>query len=165
MDRRQIAIASALGITVTAIVSALAIQMVGYEPCVLCLRQRIPYYVAIPILAAALASSFAGGKFAGWTRPLMWLGGLCFSVSFVLGVHHVGVEMGWWAGPSSCVTRTFDMSSIDAFAAQIAGTKMVSCNTPSFTLLGFSLAWWNVAVSLVAHIILSAVLVLETRRS
>src|SRR5215213_5038507 len=42
----------------------------GYAPCPLCLQQRIPYYVSIP-----LAVIVAAGALAGWPRK--WLvGGL-----------------------------------------------------------------------------------------
>lgn len=152
LDRRTISTAAALATAVVAIVSALVIQKIGYEPCALCLRQRIPYYAGIPALAAALALGLAGRP--GWSRGMIEIARLCFGISVFLAMHHVGVEQGWWEGPSSCVTRTMDMSSLDAFASQISNTKMVSCNTPTFTLLGFSLAWWNLAGSLAIHSIL-----------
>lgn len=164
LDRKTIATAAALTTAAVAIVSALVIQMIGYEPCVLCLRQRIPYYVGLPILAAALGLGLAGSRFAGWSRGMIELARLCFGISVILAVHHVGVEQGWWEGPSSCVTRTMDMSSIDAFAAQISNTKMVSCNTPTFTMLGFSLSWWNLAASFAIHGILSYGIFTGTRR-
>jgi disulfide bond formation protein DsbB len=151
LERRTIATAAALATAAVAIVSALVIQKIGYEPCVLCLRQRIPYYAGVPVLAAALGLGLARSRFKGWSRGMIELARLCFGISVILAAHHVGVEQGWWEGPSSCVTRTMDMSSLNAFAAQIAGTKMVSCNTPTFTLLGFSLAWWNLAVSVAIH--------------
>lgn len=154
LDRRTIATAAALATAVVAIVSALVIQKIGYEPCVLCLRQRIPYYAGIPALVVALGLGLSGSRFAGWQRGMIELARLCFGISVILAAHHVGVEQGWWEGPTSCVTRTMDMSSLDAFASQISNTKMVSCNTPTFTLLGFSLAWWNLAVSFAIHSIL-----------
>lgn len=155
----------ALAIASAALVAAWGIQYLGYEPCVLCLRQRIPYYVGIPVLAVALALSLAGTRHSGWSRGMTELAKLCFGISAILAAHHVGVEQGWWEGPSSCVSRTMDMSSLEAFAAQISGIKMVSCNTPSFTLMGASLAWWNLAVSLAIHSILFFGNFKETRRS
>lgn len=140
--------AAALATASAALVAAWGIQWIGYEPCVLCLRQRIPYYVGIPLLAlAAGLETFGGRKLertAGW---LVVAALACFAVSAVLGGNHAGVEQGWWDGPSSCVTRSFDTTSLDAFAAQLGATRMVSCSTPSFTIFGLSLAWWNIAVS------------------
>ncbi len=164
LEKRMVVTAAALATATVAIVSALVIQKIGYEPCVLCLRQRIPYYVGIPILVAAFGLALAGARFEVWSRGMMALAKLCFFISIVLAAHHVGVEQGWWEGPTSCVTRSFDMSSLDAFSTQISATPMVSCNTPSFTLMGFSLAWWNVAVSFAIHGILSYGIFTGTRR-
>lgn len=140
--------AAALATASAALAAAWVIQWIGYEPCVLCLRQRIPYYLGIPLLALAAGFETFGGRklerAAGW---LVVAALACFAVSVLLGGNHAGVEQGWWDGPSTCVTRSFDTTSLDAFAAQLGATKMVSCNTPSFTLLGVSLAWWNIAVS------------------
>jgi disulfide bond formation protein DsbB len=155
LDSRNSTAAAALAVAAVAIASALFIESIGYEPCVLCLRQRYPYYVALPVLAAAIGFGMAGSRFAGWSRGMLQIARFCFSISFVLAGYHVGVEQGLWEGPSSCVTRALDMSSLDAFAAQISNTMMVSCNTPTFTLLGFSLAWWNLAVSFLIHAILA----------
>ncbi len=164
LDRRTIATAAALTTAAVAIVSAFVIQEIGYEPCVLCLRQRIPYYVGIPALAAALGLGLAGSRLSAWSRGMIELARLCFGISVILAAHHVGVEQGWWEGPSSCVTHTMDISSLDAFASQISNTKMVSCNTPTFTLLGFSLAWWNLAVSFAINSILFYGIFTGTRR-
>ncbi|NTF17892.1 disulfide bond formation protein B [Agrobacterium rubi] len=147
---------AALATASVAILSAWGIQWFGYEPCVLCLRQRIPYYVGIPLMALALGiGRYGGDRLQCAVRPLLFLALACFAVSTVLAGNHGGVEQGWWEGPSSCVTRSLDTSSLDAFAAQLGSTRMVSCNTPSFTMLGFSLAWWNVAVSAMVSGLLS----------
>jgi disulfide bond formation protein DsbB len=156
--------AAALALASAAIVSAFVIQWIGFEPCVLCLRQRIPYYVGIPVLAAAVIASPSAGRLNSLARPLAVIAVVCFVISAVLGINHAGVEQGLWEGPATCVTRTLDTSSLEAFAAQIGATKMVSCNTPSFTLLGFSLAWWNLAVSAGITCILSYGILIGGRR-
>ena len=68
----------------------------GLAPCPLCLRQPIPYYLAIPIALAAAVLPVR------WTRRGLGVLALIFLVSAGLGVHHAGVEWGWWAGPSDC---------------------------------------------------------------
>jgi Disulfide bond formation protein DsbB len=147
---------AALIAATSALAAAWVIQWYGFEPCVLCLRQRIPYYVGIPLLAAAFAVERLGKEGARKAGGRLLAAALaCFAISAILGGHHAGVEQGYWDGPASCVSRTFDTSSLDAFAAQLGATKMISCNTPSFTMLGFSLAWWNLAVSAAVAGILS----------
>ena len=73
----------------------------GYIPCKLCLAQRTPYYVGVPLMAVALISSAL--NWPTWlTRLLLLAGGLLMVYSLYLGVHHAGVEWGWWAGPTDC---------------------------------------------------------------
>ena len=61
----------------------------GYDPCPLCLQQRIPYYVVIP-----LAVIVAFGARAGWPRPWLATGlaliALAMLVGAGLGVYHAG---------------------------------------------------------------------------
>lgn len=152
-DRRTLTAAAALATATVSIMSAFFIQWIGYEPCALCLRQRIPYYVGIPLVAASLVLGFTRKKAGAW--PARLAAAACFAISAILGAHHAGVEQGFWEGPARCVSRTLDTSTLEAFAAQIGAMKMVSCNTPSFTLLGLSLAWWNLAVSALVSGILS----------
>lgn len=146
----------ALATATAALAAAWVIQWMGYEPCVLCLRQRMPYYVGIPLLALALCLEASGSpRMVSTTRLLLAAALACFAISALLAGRHAGVEQGWWEGPASCVTRAFDTSSLNAFAAQLGSTKMVSCNTPSFTMLGFSLAGWNLAASVMVSWLLS----------
>lgn len=144
--RRNAATAS-LVLACGALASAFAIQRIGYEPCELCLRQRIPYYAGVPLLVAAVATRRLVPGADRIFSALMAAASIAFLVAFALAAHHLGVEHGLWEGPARCVSRSFDMSSIEAFTAQIGSTPMVSCNVPAFRLLGFSLASWNVLVT------------------
>jgi disulfide bond formation protein DsbB len=70
----------------------------GYLPCKLCLQQRWPYYIAVPL---ALVVAFAPlPRF--WGRVALSLVGLIFLAGAGLGVFHAGVEWGWWPGPNDC---------------------------------------------------------------
>jgi disulfide bond formation protein DsbB len=153
VSRRNASLAALL-VAGSALAAALTIQWAGYEPCELCLRQRLPYYFGLPTLAAAL---LADRLLRAGTRVVSILTGAAlasFLLAFALALHHVGVEHGFWEGPVRCVSRAFDMSSLDAFAAQIGRTPMVSCNVPSYRLIGFSLATWNAAATAVVSILL-----------
>lgn len=84
-------------LAVAAPLFAMASESWGLVPCVLCLWQRWPYWVAagLALLAALLP---------GRARPLL-LGGavLAILVSGGIGVLHAGVEFGWWPSPlASC---------------------------------------------------------------
>jgi disulfide bond formation protein DsbB len=140
---RQAALAVALGAAAT-IGGALVFEHVfGYVPCKLCLIQRNPYYLAIPlgILAALLPPR--------WTRIGLWLLALVFVVSAALGAYHSGVEWGLFAGPSDCGGGAgAGAGNVGDFLNQLQNTRVVSCTEAAWRFLGLSLAGWNAVISL-----------------
>src|SRR5215470_6235218 len=69
--------------------------VLGLAPCPLCLEQRIPYYVAIPLALVVAIAAYAGAP-----RKLLVVGlGLLIIALLVgsgLGVYHSGVEWKLW---------------------------------------------------------------------
>ncbi len=149
-DRHLLLGALAVGLGMAATVgAALGFEHLGgYIPCALCLGQRIPYYVGIPVMAAAALSAGFGGP--SWlTRGLIAAGGLLMLWGLYLGVHHAGVEWGWWQGPADCgvvaPVDTGGQSALDALDAFVPP----SCDVASGRFLGLSFAGWNVVASAV----------------
>jgi disulfide bond formation protein DsbB len=143
LSMRQAALAIALGAAAT-IGGALVFEHVfGYVPCKLCLIQRNPYYIAIPLgLAVALLPP-------RWTRAGLWLLALVFVVSAGLGAYHSGVEWGFFAGPSDCGGGAgAGAGNVGDFLNQLQNTRVVSCTEAAWRFLGLSLAGWNVLISL-----------------
>lgn len=123
-------------------------HLLGYIPCTLCLEQRWPYYIALPIILAALFIS-REANLGRWPTWLMALIGLIFVVSAILGLRHAGVEWGWWAGPSDCGSGGSISGSIDDLNAALSGnTTVVPCDQAAWRLLGISLAGYNFLISL-----------------
>ncbi|SCY58562.1 disulfide bond formation protein B [Microvirga guangxiensis] len=143
LSLRQAALAVALGAAAT-IGGALVFEHVfGYVPCKLCLVQRNPYYIAIPlgIVAALLPPR--------WTRAGLWLLALVFLVSAGLGAYHSGVEWGFFAGPADCGGGSgAGAGNVSDFLNQLQTTRVVSCTEAAWRFLGLSLAGWNVLISL-----------------
>jgi len=139
---RQAALAVAFGAAAT-IGGALVFEHVwGYLPCPLCLTQRKPYYLAIPV---ALALAFMPPR---WTRAGLWLLALIFVVSAGLGTFHAGVEWGFWPGPTDCAgTPSVGAGNVGDFLNQLEKTRVVSCTEAAWRFLGLSLAGWNVLIS------------------
>jgi len=131
--------------------AALAFQHIGgYIPCKLCLGQRTPYYIGVPLMALALLSAALRGP-AIVTRGLLLAGGALMVWSAWLGGFHSGVEWGWWPGPTDCGAVTFPsagngtggiLDQIDAFVPP-------ACDRAAGRFLGLSFAGWNVVASLV----------------
>ena len=134
---------------VVVILSALGFEHIGhYVPCALCLLQRWPYYIGIPIGLLAVLSAAMNAPPAV-TRSLLLLAGLSMIVSAGMGVYHAGAEWKFWDGPSTCAT------SVDAITKN-AGDLLAdmntqhgpSCTDASLRVLGLSFAGWNVITSL-----------------
>ena len=118
-------------------------HILGLAPCPLCLRQRIPYYAAIPVGLAAAALPVRVVRLG-----LIALAAI-FLVSAGLGVHHAGVEWRWWPGPSDCAGAPAPApAGMGDFLNQLQATRVVSCTEAAWRFLGLSLAGWNVLISL-----------------
>lgn len=128
------------------IAGALASQHVfGLVPCKLCLEQRWPYYLGLPVAAAtALAPSGSRASRAG-----LALLALVFLVSAGLGAYHAGVEWGWFVGPSDCGGGSgAGPSGVGDFMRSLDAVRVVSCTEAAFRFAGLSLAGWNALISL-----------------
>jgi len=143
LTARQVALAILLA-SVATIGGALVFEHgFGLRPCKLCLQQRFPYYVA---MAAALAALLVPPR---WQRAALVGLALVFVVSAGMGLHHAGVEWGWWPGPNDCAGAPAPQSgSMGDFLNQLQNTRVVSCTEAAWRFLGLSLAGWNVLISL-----------------
>jgi disulfide bond formation protein DsbB len=117
-----------------------------YKPCPLCLTQRIPYYVAIPIATAVAIAAHLG---TGWR---LLAGGLvlvaiAMLISAGLGVYHSGVEWKWWAGPSDCSGPVTSFGTAGSLLQTIETTPVVRCDEAAWRLFGLSLAGYNALIS------------------
>jgi disulfide bond formation protein DsbB len=129
------------------IATALVLQHgFGYAPCPLCLTQRWPYYLGIP-LAVVLV-----GLAPRLPRPVLVLGLLVlaglFAWGLAVGTYQAGAEWGFWMGPRDC-----SGGNIGALPAEggnlmeaIQQSVVVSCTDPRLRILGISLAGWNAVV-------------------
>jgi disulfide bond formation protein DsbB len=131
----------------------------GLQPCELCLYQRWPYYAAIVATAVALLS---GGDRA--MRAVVALCALLFAASTALAFYHVGVEQHWFAGPSACTGSITGATSIEALKAQLLARQPVSCDAPSWTLFGVSLAGLNLIASALLAVACAAAILRGGRR-
>ncbi|MCX8999961.1 disulfide bond formation protein B [Rhizobiaceae bacterium BDR2-2] len=148
-SRTGLATIASLGIAGT-VGAALGFEHIGgYIPCALCLIQRIPYYVGLPVGILAVLASWFGAP--SWiSRGLLVVLGLIMVVSAGLGVYHAGVEWQFWAGPADCSTS---VNAVTTNALDLLGdldrVKPPSCSEASLRVLGLSFAGWNVITSLV----------------
>ena len=148
-----------------AILTAWGFQILGgYAPCKLCLEQRVPYYIGLPLALLALILLWKGHM-----RSLAMLLLLAVAAVFVygagLGIYQSGAEWGFWPGPVDCGGGAAIPSSAAGMLNALKSTRVVSCTEASWRLLGLSFAGWNaVASAAVALLALVAALGLRARR-
>jgi disulfide bond formation protein DsbB len=135
-------------VSAATILGALYFQYVlHYAPCELCLDERIPYYVGIPLaLVVALAASFQA------PRPLL-ITGLALLVVIMLvgaglGIYHSGVEWKFWPGPAHCSGAINNFGNAGGLMEQMNQTRIVPCDAAAWRLFGISLAGYNALISL-----------------
>jgi disulfide bond formation protein DsbB len=116
-------------------------------PCPLCLEQRIPYYVVIPlslvVAVAALARAPQSIVAAGFAALFV-----AMLISAALGAYHAGVEWRFWAGPTDCSGPMTDFTAKGPLLDQLQSIRVVRCDEAAWRFLGISLAGYNVLVSL-----------------
>jgi disulfide bond formation protein DsbB len=139
------AIAVALGAMATILGAWFFEYILRYAPCPLCLQQRIPYYIAIPLAVIVAAAALKG-------YPHRWLAlglaaiALVMLVSVGLGIHHAGVEWKWWPGPASCAVLG-ELGSGNLLE-RVQNARIIRCDEAAWRFLGLSLAGYNVLISL-----------------
>jgi disulfide bond formation protein DsbB len=123
--------------------------VLGYPPCPLCLQQRIPYYIVIPLsLILAIAARRPAPRWLVAAGMLVIL--LATLTGAVLGGYHAGVEWGFWPGPPDCSGPLADLNSGGgSLLEQLNGNlHIVRCDQAAWRFLGISLAGYNTLISL-----------------
>jgi disulfide bond formation protein DsbB len=126
--------------------------VVKLAPCPLCLTQRIPYHVIIPLsLLLAIAALVRA------PRTLLTVGFAVIAIAaacgVVLGIYHAGVEWHWWPGPADCSGPLTDLRGGGSLLDQLHGVHVVRCDEAAWRFLGLSLAGYNVLISLLLVVV------------
>ena len=138
-------------ISLISIISAFFIEYVlGYQPCNLCLIQRIPYGLFV-ILIALNYFQKKNEKF------IILLLILTSSFSFLISFYHFGIEQGFFKESAVCTTKNIsDVISKDELLKQLQ-LKTVSCKDVTFRIFGFSLTTFNMVISFIIFILLTKI--------
>ncbi|ONG53221.1 disulfide bond formation protein B [Pseudoroseomonas deserti] len=120
----------------------------GLNPCLLCLWQRGPYWVAA-LLALMAVMAMRQPKLA---RVLTALAGIAVLASALVAAVHVGVELKWWpsplpgcAAPNAGAART-----VEEMMNSLAAAPAKPCDEPTFLIPGLpvSMAAMNLLYAL-----------------
>ncbi|MEO0496407.1 MAG: disulfide bond formation protein B [Pseudomonadota bacterium] len=128
--------------------SAWVFQLIGYIPCQVCLWQRVPYYIAGPMLLAVAALSLTSSLPRRAIHGAIVIGLIIIAISGLIGIYHSGVEWGFWPGPESCgVGGTFTTNDAADLLNSLESTKPPACDEAAGRFLGLSFAGWNVVAA------------------
>ena len=137
--------------SLTALISAYFIENVlGQQPCNLCLIERVPYGLSI-ILTSSI---FIIKKNKSFFIVLLLL---TFIFSFSISLYHLGIEQGLFQESSVCGVKNFSENITREELLNRLSEKTVSCKDVTFRIFGLSLTTINVAISILFIITLSKI--------
>jgi disulfide bond formation protein DsbB len=115
----------------------------GLNPCLLCLWQRWPYWVAAALALLAIVLP---------RRAMLALAGVAILTSGAFAVMHVGVEAKWWPSPlPGCMApNAIPGQSVDDILATLSARPAKPCDEPTYLIPGLpiSMAGMNLIYAL-----------------
>ena len=138
-------------ISIVSIISAYFIEYIlGYQPCNLCLIERIPYGLSIILIIMNF-------KFKANEKFFYILLILVFTFSFLISSYHLGIEQGFFQESTVCDTKnTVNTISKEEILKQLS-ERTISCKDVTFKIFGLSLTSINVFISLIIIIFLTKI--------
>ena len=116
--------------------------VLGFDPCILCLYQRIPYFL--------LALAAIGGLALKHTKCFLKLIILIFFSSTLLAAYHAGIERGIFNPTDKCSPTDYMTTGgdFDEMLEKLYSTRLADCAKPAFKIFGVSMTEWNLLLSL-----------------
>ena len=138
-------------VSLFALISAYFIEyLLGYQPCNLCLIERIPYISAMIII-------IINYNFAHLEKYFIFLLALVFLFSTLISLYHLGIEQGFIKESLVCdLKNNSEILSKEEILEQLK-QRMVSCQDVTFKIFGFSLTSFNMIISLLITIVLTKI--------
>ena len=135
-------------ISAVSLISAYFIEYIlGYQPCNLCLIERIPYGLSLILIVLSYISKEN-------ERFIILLLSIIFTFSFLISIYHFGIEQGFFQESDVCISKNAsEITSKEDLLNQLQ-QKKVSCKDVTFRILGFSLTTINIVISLIVLIFL-----------
>lgn len=139
------------------LISTLLIEYVfDFPPCKLCIYQRIPYILII-ILGITLA-------FLRKKKEFLFVFILLQIVNFVIASFHSLVERGVVEYEMNCTSTGADIQTIEELRIFLEKVPIAKCNEILFSIMGLSLANFNLIVSILLITWTCAILKLDEQK-
>lgn len=125
---------------------AYAIQyLLGYQPCNLCIIERIPY--ALSLIIIILNYKFKKNQLFYSVLLL-----LIFSFSFLISVYHIGIEQDLIKESNICTSNNIGLTTKKEVLKSLQEIN-ISCKDVAFKLFGLSLTTYNMMLSILMFLI------------
>ena len=125
---------------------AYVIQYVlGFQPCNLCIIERIPYGLAIVIL---IINFIFKKNYVFYNVLLLQI----FAFSLIISLYHLSIEQGLLNESTLCLSKNIDLLTKEDILNSFQTLK-VSCKDVTIKIFGLSLTTYNVFLSLIIFFI------------
>ena len=150
--KKKIYLKSIFLISFIAVISAYFIEYIlGYQPCNLCIIERIPYILSLILLLINF-------KFSIREKYLILLLIIIFVFSLVVSLYHFGIEQGFFQESFICdIKDGSNILSKNELLAELQ-QKTISCKDVTFRIFGFSLTTINIIISFIIITLLTIIL-------
>ena len=140
-------------ISLVAIISAFYLEhILGYQPCNLCLIERIPYGLSLIVL-------IINYKFKINQKYLILLLILIFFILLMISTYHFGIEQGFFQESLICNLKDgANILSKEELLKELQ-KKTVSCKDVTLRIFGFSLTTVNIFLSLLLVILITKIFI------
>ena len=129
------------------LISAYVIEYIlGYQPCRLCLYERIPYFLAVFLIIKIFFIKI-------YERETLLILSLVFIISTCLAFYHFGIEQGFFKESLACTTGNLSENITKEELLEQLSQNIISCKDVSFRIFGLSLAAINTIFSLILSVI------------
>ena len=138
-------------ISLISLISAYFIEyFLGYQPCNLCLIERIPYWLGIILII--LNYSFNKNEYF-----IILLLILIFSFSLIISLYHFGIEQGFFEESAVCGIKDFNENLTKEDLLIQLKEQVISCKDVTFRIFGLSLTSINMLFSLLIFVMLTTI--------
>jgi disulfide bond formation protein DsbB len=116
--------------------------ILGFEPCILCLYQRIPYFLLIIL-------SISGAIFPNKKQILYFLAIIIFA-AICLAAYHTGVERAFFDPTATCNmgVRIPDNISLEEVRELLYNAPIANCTVASYKIFKLSMTEWNLIMNI-----------------
>jgi disulfide bond formation protein DsbB len=126
--------------------------VIGLQPCPMCLEERIPHYVAIPLALVVGVAALRGAPRIAVQAGLAVIA-IAMLILVGMSIYHAGVEWKFWPGPTDCSGPINGLGTAGDLLQRMQKTVVIRCDEAAWRLFGISLAGYNGLISLALAVI------------